>query len=64
MKTNGVTGRFRSGQVGIGIELGRPGTGARFRDVEKVTHPMAQLGSVWPNPACAVCSIHAGRQRC
>lgn len=44
MKTNEVTGRFKRGEVGIAVELGRPGTGARFRDVEKVTQAMAQLG--------------------
>jgi len=44
MKTNDVTGRFKRGEVGIAIELGRPGTGSRFRDVEKVTEAMAQLG--------------------
>lgn len=44
MKTNEVTGRFKGGEVGIAIELGRPGTGARFRDVEKVTQAMAKLG--------------------
>jgi Pyruvate/2-oxoacid:ferredoxin oxidoreductase delta subunit len=36
MKTNDVSGRFRPGEVGVGIELGRPGIGAYFRDVEKV----------------------------
>jgi NAD-dependent dihydropyrimidine dehydrogenase PreA subunit len=41
MKTNEVTGRFPPGFAGIGIELGRPGTGTRFRDVEKVARAMA-----------------------
>lgn len=36
MKTNDVSGRFLPGEVGVGIELGRPGIGAYFRDVEKV----------------------------
>jgi hypothetical protein len=36
MKTNDVSGRFRPGEVGVGIELGRPGIGAYFKDVEKV----------------------------
>lgn len=43
MKTNDVTGRFRPGEVGIGVELGRPGIGAYFRDVEKVA--MALMGA-------------------
>jgi len=36
MKTNDVKGSFLPGEVGIGIELGRPGVGAYFRDVEIV----------------------------
>ncbi len=44
MKTNDVTGRFGLGEVGFGIELGRPSTGARFEDAEKVTTALADLG--------------------
>ncbi len=44
MKTNEVTGRFRRGYAGIAVELGRPGTGARFYDVEKVATACAKLG--------------------
>ena len=44
MKTNEVTGRFKLGQVGIGIEVGRPITGARLSDVEKVAQAFAGLG--------------------
>lgn len=36
MKTNDVKGSFLPGEVGIGIELGRPGIGAYFKDVEIV----------------------------
>lgn len=36
MKTNDVKGAFLPGEVGVGIELGRPGVGAYFRDVEIV----------------------------
>jgi ferredoxin len=36
MKTNDVKGSFLPGEVGIGIELGRPGVGAYFKDVEIV----------------------------
>jgi hypothetical protein len=36
MKTNDVKGTFQPGEVGVGIELGRPGVGAYFRDVEAV----------------------------
>jgi len=44
MKTNDVSGRFRPGEVGVGIELGRPGVGAYFRDVEIVAMELAPLG--------------------
>ena len=44
MKTNEVTGRFKAGEVGIGIEVGRPVTGARFRDVEKIAQAVADFG--------------------
>ncbi|MBM4338015.1 MAG: 4Fe-4S dicluster domain-containing protein [Deltaproteobacteria bacterium] len=43
MKTNDVSGRFQAGEVGVGIELGRPGIGAYFKDVEKVA--MALMGA-------------------
>ena len=45
MKTNDVTGRLKRGRVGVGIELGRPGIGARFYDLDKVTRAMAGLGA-------------------
>lgn len=44
MKTNDVTNRFREGEVGIGVELGRPGVGATLADVEKVSVRLAALG--------------------
>jgi ferredoxin len=43
IKTNDVTGRLSKGETGIVIELGRPGTGAHFRDVEKVAMSLAHL---------------------
>jgi len=43
MKTNDVKGTFMPGEVGVGIELGRPGIGAYFRDVEVVA--MALMGA-------------------
>jgi len=35
-KTNDRSGRFRRGQVGVMIEVGRPGVSTSFRDVEKI----------------------------
>jgi len=43
MKTNAVKGSFLPGEVGVGVELGRPGVGAYFRDVEIVA--MALMGA-------------------
>jgi Pyruvate/2-oxoacid:ferredoxin oxidoreductase delta subunit len=42
MKTNDVKGTFKPGEVGVGIEMGRPGLGAFFRDVEKVAMAIAK----------------------
>lgn len=44
MKTNEVTGRFKRGWIGLGCEFGRPGIGARFRDVDKVAQVLAKHG--------------------
>lgn len=44
MKTNDVTGRFKPGEVGFGVELGRPRVGARFEDAEKVASALAKHG--------------------
>jgi len=45
MKTNDVTGRFKRGWVGIGLEFGRPGIGTHFRDLDKAAQVMAKLGA-------------------
>ena len=54
-KTNDRTNRVKVGQVGFGIELGRPGVSASFVDVEKITRKAASLGvefeklnPIWP----------------
>lgn len=47
MKTNEVTGLFKSGWIGMGFEFGRPGIGARFRDVDLVAQALARLGVVF-----------------
>lgn len=54
-KTNDRTNRVKVGQVGFGIELGRPGVSTSFVDVEKVTKKVASLGvefeklnPIWP----------------
>ena len=43
MKTNDVTGRFRRGEFGMALEFGRPGTGARMSDLEKVLQVLFKM---------------------
>ena len=43
IKSNDVTGRLRKGEAGLVVEMGRPGTGAYFRDVERVAMALAPL---------------------
>jgi len=43
-KTNDVTGKFKRGEYGLFIEFGRPGTGTRIREIEKITVAMRRLG--------------------
>lgn len=44
MKTNEVTGRFKDGEIGIAVELGRPCYGARLKDAEKIAMAVASIG--------------------
>lgn len=44
MKTNDVTGRFKRGCAGISVEMGRPGTGGKLSDLEKVAMAIAEVG--------------------
>jgi ferredoxin len=44
VKTNDVTARVNEGEAGFVVEFGRPGVGARFRDIERVTAALAELG--------------------
>lgn len=43
VKTNDVTGLVKPGYAGIALEVGRPGVGARFYDVEKLMMALAPL---------------------
>lgn len=42
VKTNDVTYRVQSGEVGFTIEFGRPGVGVRFHDIQKMTQALAK----------------------
>ena len=44
MKSNDVTGRYRRGQIGGAVEVGRPGVGETIRNIEKIAAPFARLG--------------------
>lgn len=44
VKTNDVSNRFKMGEIGIGIELGRPTVGVWLSDLEKMTTGLAKAG--------------------
>ncbi len=44
IKSNDVSGRLQPGDIGLVVELGRPGLGARLRDLEKVAKALAAAG--------------------
>jgi Pyruvate:ferredoxin oxidoreductase and related 2-oxoacid:ferredoxin oxidoreductases, delta subunit len=43
-KTNDVTGKFGYGEYGVLLEFGRPGTGTRLTEIEKITKMVVELG--------------------
>lgn len=43
MKTNDVTGRYRRGEYGMALEFGRPGTGTRISEIEKVLQVLLEM---------------------
>ena len=45
IKSNDVTGRLKAGEIGFVVELGRPGLGARFRDLQTVAMALAAAGA-------------------
>ncbi len=45
VKTNDVTGRVKEGEAGFVVEFGRPGVGTRFRDIQRVTTALADVGA-------------------
>lgn len=44
MKTNDVTNKIKRGEIGVGLEFGRPGLASRLYDMEKMTVALAKLG--------------------
>ncbi len=47
IKTNDVTGRLGPGEVGIVVELGRPGLGVRFKELQRFSMALAEIGAVF-----------------
>ena len=44
VKTNDVSGRVKVGEVGFTIELGRPGVGVWFREIQEMAWELARAG--------------------
>jgi ferredoxin len=44
VKTNDLTNRVKEGEVGFVVELGRPGVGVYFKEVDRVTRALAEKG--------------------
>src|ERR1700691_2517433 len=42
VKTNDVTGRVKGGETGLTIELGRPGVGVRFYEIQEMCSALAR----------------------
>jgi len=47
MKTNEITGRFKRGSWGMAVEVGRPGVGAKLRDLELIAMALAEKGIIF-----------------
>ncbi len=66
MKTNEVTGRFKPGVAGVAIEVGRPITGTRIHDVEKIAMAVSALNVEYEpcNPVTSMMSdVRTGKFR-
>ncbi|MBN1818645.1 MAG: 4Fe-4S binding protein [Sedimentisphaerales bacterium] len=62
MKTNDVKNEFTRDNVGFSVEVGRPGVGAYFRDLQKVTMKAVALGGDFAsyNPVVALMDKSTG----
>ena len=63
IKTNDVTGRFRRGQAGVAIEVGRPGLGAKLKELEKLSMALARYGVEFEpkNPLTNLIDLQTGK---
>ncbi len=62
MKTNDVTGRFKWGEAGMAVEMGRPGVGARFPDIERVAMAIAAVGGITFEPKNPLTGLMADKR--
>jgi NAD-dependent dihydropyrimidine dehydrogenase PreA subunit len=64
-KTNDVTHRFKSGELGVVLELGRPGLGTSFEEVETVTKSLSALNARFEpkNPITFLIETETGKLR-
>lgn len=44
MKTNDLTNRFKKGELGISIEIGRPGIGTKLSNIELFSEGLSKIG--------------------
>jgi len=44
VKTNDISGRVKTGEVGFTIEFGRPGVGVRMREIQEMAWVLARAG--------------------
>lgn len=58
VKTNDVSGRVKVGEVGFTVELGRPGVGVWFRQIQEMAWELARAGVVFEkrNPITSLMS--------
>jgi Fe-S-cluster-containing hydrogenase component 2 len=63
VKTNDVTGRIKRNEVGVCIEMGRPGISTSFRDVEVVSKALTKLNIHFEekNPVTALIDVKTGK---
>ena len=56
VKTNELTNRIKIGEVGVTIEFGRPGVGARFREIQEMSRALARADVLFEenNPVAAL----------
>lgn len=47
MKTNDVTGRFKKGEVGFAIDIGRPFVGVTFAEISRFIKTLNTVGVIW-----------------